>query len=165
MTEINGLRLAYRGFVTGLAASYVWLAAAMLVALLGEGDALRPLRTIAALWNAGRLVPIDAPWVVVAWALLQVSAAGIGIGFAYFVARYFTVRPTLLVAAPCFALLAWLTLAQRFTVAAGTGLSPVAQVALVAGSVLYGVMLGVGVPVRGEVLRGDYSTPVSSPVT
>ena len=26
MTVVNGLRLAYRGFVTGLAAGYVWLA-------------------------------------------------------------------------------------------------------------------------------------------
>ena len=31
MTEVLGLRLAYRGFVTGLAAAYVWLALAAIL--------------------------------------------------------------------------------------------------------------------------------------
>ena len=47
MTEVNGLRLAYRGLIAGLAGGYVWIAIAMLLSALAEGDPLRPLRPAA----------------------------------------------------------------------------------------------------------------------
>ena len=47
MTEVNGLRLAYRGFVSGLAGAYVWAAIAMALSGLLHGDPVEPLRPIA----------------------------------------------------------------------------------------------------------------------
>ena len=47
MTEVNGLRLAYRGFVTGIAGAYVWAAIAMALAGLVHGDPIAPLRPVA----------------------------------------------------------------------------------------------------------------------
>jgi len=152
MTEINGLRLAYRGCVIGLAGSYVWLAAAMLISMAG-GDALAPLRLIGGLWSAHG-DGLQRDWLLPAMGLLQVACAGVGIGFAYFFARFFTIRRTLALAAPCFALLTWLMLADRLTSATGdASLAATAQISLICASVLYGLVLGLGLPLRREVLR------------
>ena len=113
MTEVNGLRLAYRGFVTGLAGGYVWAAIAMLLAALASGDALAPLRPFAA-----AVTPLaDSPELsfVLGLALVQLGGAFIGMTFAYFFARFFTVRSTLAVAAPIVALLTWGLIAAAFT--------------------------------------------------
>jgi len=141
MTEVNGLRLAFRGLVAGMAAGWVWLATAMLGLLAVGEDPLRPLRIIGAhVPNAG---------LVLAAAVIQVAAAGIGLGFAYFFGRYFTVRGTLFAAATSFALLAWLTVANDRAGSTGwTG-----QIVLGLAALAYGMMLGAGIPVRGEVLR------------
>ena len=143
MTDINGLHLAYRGLVAGLAGGYVWLATALLMALPG-GNALEPLQMLAG--GGGS----RAETFVTGLLVVQVAAGGIGIGFAYFLARYFTVRPTLAVAAPCFAVLAWLAVSSRLGVG---GLDPRLQVGLLGAAILYGVMLGAWVPTRIEVLR------------
>jgi len=149
VTEINGLRLAYRGVVTGLAGGYVWAATAMLGVLLAGGDPLAPLRMFGGEGREGLLAGIG---------VLQVGSAGIGMTFAYFFGRYFTVRGTLALAAPCFAGLAWLLL-LRF------GLDPGAtqtQLALATATLLYGVVLGAGLPLRTELVR--YAPP-GSPAT
>lgn len=139
MTEINGLRLAYRGLVAGLAAGYVWLAAAMLGALVLADDPLQPLRVLGAGSSREALAS--------GLALLQVGSGAVGMGFAYFFGRFFTVRPTLAIAAPCFTLLAWLALGRLI------GQSAATQVPLLVASLLYGVMLGASVPIRGDLLR------------
>jgi hypothetical protein len=145
VTEINGLRLAYRGFVAGLAGGYVWAAAAMLGALLAGGDPLAPLHLLGGAGRDGLLAGIG---------LLQVGAAGIGMTFAYFFARFFTMRRTLAVAGPCFSVLAWLLVAQLVGSRLGHDLAALGmQVAPLAASVLYGVMLGAAVPTRVDVLR------------
>jgi hypothetical protein len=149
VTEINGLRLAYRGFVTGLAAGYVWAATAMLGALLVGGDPLAPLHLLGGAGRDGLLAGIG---------LIQVGSGGIGMAFAYFFGRYFTVRTTLALAAPCFAGLGWLLL-QR------VGLNPGTlelQLALGAASLLYGAILGFGLPLRADVAR---YAPSGSPST
>lgn len=146
MTEINGLRLAYRGFVTGLAAGYVWVAAAMLGAWLAGSDPATPLHLLGGAGRDGLLAGIG---------LIQVGSAGIGMTFAYFFGRFFTVRRTLAIAGLCFGVLVWLVIAKvvdsRMSsddlTAAGV------RIALVAASALYGVMLGAAVPTRVEVLR------------
>jgi hypothetical protein len=146
VTEINGLRLAYRGFVTGLAAGYVWAATALRGALLVGEDPLAPMHVVGGAGRDGLLAGIG---------LIQVSAAAVGMTFAYFFARYFTVRGTLAVAAPCFAGLAWLLLLR-------IGLDPgplEIQLAFAVASLLYGAMLGAGLPVRPEVTR--YSSAAS----
>ena len=144
MTEVNGLRLAFRGLVAGMAAGWVWLATAMLGSLAVGEDPLRPLRIIGAhVPNAG---------LVLAAAVIQVAAAGIGLGFAYFFGRYFTVRGTLFAAATTFALLAWLTVADVHAGSAGsTGWT--GQIVLGLAALAYGITLGAGIPVRGEVMR------------
>jgi hypothetical protein len=139
VTEINGLRLAYRGLVTGLAAGWVWAATAMLGGLLSGSQPLLPLELLGG--GGGR----DELALGIAIALL--ASGGIGMTFAYFFARFFTVRPTLAVAAPCFAVLAWLVLGQP------TEHSATTNVVLLAASLLYGIMLGASVPVRGDLLR------------
>jgi hypothetical protein len=141
VTEINGLRLAYRGLVIGLAAGYVWLAAAMLGAMLAGMSPLEPLRVVGGGLNQTELAR--------AIGLLQVGSGGIGMMFAYFFARYFTVRPTLAGAGLCFGILAWLVVSP----ALGVRTDAVGQAILLFASVAYGTMLGVGVPVRGEVAR------------
>lgn len=141
MTEVNGLRLAYRGLVTGLAAGYVWLAAAMLGALIVGGHPLSPLQLLGG--GAGR---ID---VAAGIGLLQVGSGGIGMAFAYFFARFFTVRPTLAAAGPCFAVLAWLMVA----VALGGVPHPLLSGILLGASAVYGLVLGAGIPLRSEVTR------------
>ncbi len=162
MTEVNGLRLAYRGLVAGLAGGYIWLAAAMLVSG-GLGDPLAPLRLLGALAPAEVTTAPTRDWVLPSLAVWQLGAGGIGIGFAYFFARYFTVRATLALASVAFAVLAWLPIVQG--VNAGYALLPA--------SILYGATLGLALPTRGEVLRrrggetvGNGQPPSSgSPVT
>jgi hypothetical protein len=155
MTEVNGLRLAYRGFITGLAASYAWLALAMALSGLLLGDSLAPLRPLAAAVSPAASSS-ELAFVI---GLLVVQAGGglIGICFAYFFGRFFTVRGTLLAAAPAFTLLAWALLQAGLSSLSSIppGLAPVGVLACLG----YGLLLGVGVPVRGEVVRAQ------SPVT
>ncbi len=142
MTEVNGLRLAYRGLVAGLAAGWVWLAIA-LAGMLAIG-----VDPISAVRNLGHSGPAwDA---IAAVAVAQVTAGLVGLLFAYFFGRYFTIRTTLAVSATAFALLAWLAAANL----AGTGTQRWSlQVVLAVASLAYGAMLGSAIPVRGEVLR------------
>ena len=150
MTDVNGLRLAYRGFIAGLAGGYVWAAIAMLLAALAEGDPLRPLRPIAL-----ALTPLaGSPELAFVLGLAAVQAGGavIGMCFAYFFARFFTVRTTLAVAAPVFTLLVWGLIAT--VVARDSGIvefstHPVPALA----SIGYGLLLGLSLPLRGEVAR------------
>ena len=150
MTEVNGLRLAYRGFVTGLAGGYVWAAIAMLLASLASGDALAPLRPFAAALSPFASSPEVA--FVLGLAVVQLGGAFIGMVFAYFFARFFTVRATLAVAAPIVALLAWGLIAAAFTrdVDAAMFAGSAAPILATLG---YGLLLAAGVPVRGDVLR------------
>ena len=92
MTEVNGLHLAFRGLTAGLAAGWVWLAIALAGLLLEGGD---PLAATGALGNG-----TEGSGLISALAIAQVTAGGIGLVFAYFFGRYFTVRGTLAVAAP-----------------------------------------------------------------
>jgi len=150
MTEVNGLRLAYRGFITGLAGGYVWTAIAMLLSALADGDPLRPLRPVAlALWPFA-----GSPELAFVLGLAGVQAGGavVGMCFAYFFARFFTVRTTLAVAAPVFTLLAWGLIAS--VVARDTGIVEFATHPVPAlASLGYGLMLGLALPLRGEVTR------------
>jgi hypothetical protein len=139
VTEINGLRLAYRCLVTGLAAGWVWAATAMLGGALLGWQPLLPLELLGGGRGRGELA--------LGIAITQLAAGGIGMAFAYFFARFFTVRPTLAVAAPCFAVLAWLVLGRLTENSAAT------NVVLLTASLLYGVMLGATVPIRGDLLR------------
>jgi hypothetical protein len=144
VTEINGLRLAYRGFVSGLAAGYIWVAAAMLGAWLAGDNPLAPLHLLGGPGRDGLLAGIG---------LIQVGSAAIGMTFAYFFGRFFTVRRTLAVAGLCFGVLAWLVLAKVVDARMGDDLTASLRIALIAASALYGVMLGAAVPTRVEVLR------------
>lgn len=161
MTEVNGLRLAYRGFVTGLAAAYVWLAVAMIAGAVVSGDALAPLTPIAAtLLAAADMTPSMA--FVIGFALVQAAGAMVGMTFAYFFGRFFTVRATLASAAPIFAILAWSLLAAGVgslngSDALGRQLAPVVAAAA------YGLVLGSGLPVRSQVVRPG-TTGVGQPV-
>ena len=139
MTEINGLRLAYRGLVTGLAAGWVWAATAMIGGLLAGWRPLLPLELL-----GGGLTRDQLALGIV---IVQVASGGIGMAFAYFFARYFTVRGTLLAAAPCFAMLAWLLLGRL------TDSDATSNVVLLTASLVYGIILGADVPVRGDLLR------------
>lgn len=151
MTEVNGLRLAYRGFVTGLAAAYVWLAVAMLVAALVTGDALAPLTPIATtLRDAAEMNPPLA--FVLGLALVQAAGALTGMCFAYFFGRFFTVRATLAAAAPPFALIAWALLAAGVGALIGSD-SLALQLAPILATLAYGAVLAAGLPLRGEVIR------------
>ncbi len=156
MTEVMGLRLAYRGFVTGLAGAYVWAAIAMLLAAVIHGDALRPLRPLA---NA--ISPIaESPELAFVLGLAAVQAGGalVGMCFAYFFARFFTVRATLATAALVVALLAWALISAGL---AGLGVAVLAaEIVPIIATIGYGVLLGVGTPVRGEV-----TYPSGSPST
>lgn len=152
MTEVNGLRLAYRGFVSGLAGAYVWAAIAMVVSALLYADPLRPLRPIALAISPAAATPELA--FVLGLAALQAGGGLIGLGFAYFFARFFTVRATLGVAAPIVALLAWglaSVLLARSPVPPSFGQQAVAVIATLG----FGVIVGASVPVRGEVTRPE----------
>ncbi len=152
VTEVNGLRLAYRGFIGGLAASYAWLALAMVLSGLLVADPLAPLRPMA---SALSPAATSAELAFVLGLLLTQAGGGLaGICFAYFFARFFTVRRTLLVAAASYAVLSW-ALVQ----AAGLGVPPAVAPATVVAALGYGLLLGVGTPLRSEVLR------TQSPVT
>lgn len=150
MTDVNGLRLAYRGFITGLAGGYVWIAIAMLLSALVAGDPLRPLRPIALALSPLAGSPELA--FVLGLAALQAGGAAIGMCFAYFFARFFTVRTTLAVAAPAFTLLAWGLIGG--VVARDSGIVEFATHPIPAlASLAYGLLLGVALPLRGEVAR------------
>lgn len=149
MTVVNGLRLAYRGFVTGLAAGYVWLAVTMLSGALLQGDALATLRPLVALLAPAR--DDSATAFVLGFAAVQLATAGIGMIFAYFFARFFTVRTTMALASPCFALLAWALLSAA--VGDRTGDPNGLALAPLLATLAYGALLGAGLPLRGEVLR------------
>ena len=150
MTEVNGLRLAYRGFVTGLAGGYVWAAIAMLLATLASGDPLAPLRPIAETVAPFASSPEMA--FVLGLAMIQAGGAFIGMMFAYFFARFFTVRATLAVAAPIVALLTWGLIAAAFTRDVD-GAIFAGSAAPILATLGYGLFLAAGVPVRGDVLR------------
>ncbi len=151
MTEINGLRLAYRGFITGLAAGYVWLAMGMAASGLFLGDPLAPLRPIAAAVSPAATAPEVA--LVIGLMVVQATGGLMGICFAYFFARFFTVRGTLLAAAPAFTLLAWALLHAGLSglTSVPAGLAPISALACLG----YGLLLGVGVPVRSQVVRAQ----------
>jgi hypothetical protein len=163
MTEVVGLRLAYRGFVTGLAAAYAWTAVAMLSSAILANDALAPLEPLAA-----AITPVVAGRAELAFVLglglIQTGGGLIGMCFAYFFGRFFTVRSTLAMAAPAFALLAWALIVAGLT-GLGTSESLVIGLAPLLGTLAYGLLLGQGLPVRGEVLREPQAGDVSSPVT
>lgn len=152
MTEVNGLRLAYRGLVAGLCGGYIWLAVAIFAAIPG-GDAVAALRHVVAA-TPETSIASPAERFVVLLGLVQLAAGGIGMAFAYFLARYFTIRRTLAAAGPCFAILAWAVLGDRVAGAVGVGsLEVSASAALLAATLAYGLVLGTAVPIRGEVLR------------
>jgi hypothetical protein len=162
VTEINGLRLAYRGFVAGLAGGYVWAAVAMVLAALVHGDPLAPLRPIALAISPVAGTPELA--FVVGLAAIQAAGGLIGMAFAYFFGRFFTVRPTVVVAAPMVTLLVWVFVAAA--VAGQTSVidfatSPIGVVATVG----YGVLLGIWIPLRGEVTRPPAPDQSGSPST
>jgi hypothetical protein len=153
MTEVNGLRLAYRGLVTGLAAGYVWAAVAMLGAALSGERAWLPLDLL-----GGGGAPRE---IALGIAVAELASGGVGIFFAYFFGRFFTVRLTVAFAAPCFAFLAWLLTALLLAPHVGVA----AQLALALASVAYGIVLGAGLPLRPEVVRYPPAESVGSPVT
>lgn len=163
MTEVIGLRLAYRGFVTGLAAAYAWMAVAMLSSAILADDALAPLRPLAA-----AITPVVAGRAELAFVLglglIQAGGGLLGMCFAYFFGRFFTVRATLAAAAPAYALLSWALIAAGLT-GLGTSESLVIGIAPLLGTLAYGLLLGQGLPVRGDVLRGPQVGDVSSPST
>lgn len=150
MSEINGLRLAYRGLIAGLAGGHVWLAIALVLAI-PAGDPIEPLRLLAAA-DPSSQVNSRPEALVFGLGAVQLVGGGLGMAFAYFVARYFTVRATLAVAAPCFAVLVWLVLRDRLGSLAGEPTVAI-ELTLLTASLLYGVMLGVWVPTRPEVAR------------
>ncbi len=162
MTTVNGLRLAYRGFVTGLAAGYDWLATAMLLGAVLHVDALQPLRPLASLILPAAGGSASASFVL-GFGLVQLAAATIGMCFSYFFGRFFTVRPTLAAAAPCFAVLAWALFAAGANRADGIGQLGFAAAPLAA-TVAYGLLLGAGLPLRGEVERGHEAANEASPL-
>ena len=150
MTEVNGLRLAYRGFIAGLAGAYVWVAIAMTLSAMVHADALLALRPFALV-----ISPLaGSSELAFVLGLMAVQAAGalVGMCFAYFFARFFTVKATLRVAAPTVALLAWALIASAVSAMSPSAVLP-NQLAAVVATVGYAVVLGAWVPVRGEVTR------------
>lgn len=150
MTDVNGPRLAYRGFVAGLAGAYIWAALAMTLSALLSADPLAPLRPIAL-----AISPLaGSPELAFVLGLATVQAAGalLGMSFAYFMARFFTVRATMRVAAPVTAILAWGLIAAVLE-AEQVGVTPGFHAVAVIGAMGYGLLLGARVPLRGEVTR------------
>lgn len=156
MTDVNGLRLAYRGFVAGLAGAYVWAAIAMLLAGLATGDPIAPLRPIALAISPFAETPELA--FVLGFAAVQAGGAVVGMSFAYFFARFFTVRPTLAVAAPVVAVLIWAVMSVALH-AATDPISPTMQAIAVVATIGFGLILAAGVPTRVEVMRVPYGSP------
>jgi hypothetical protein len=154
MTAVNGLRLAYKGFVGGLAGGYVWTAIAMALAAIVHGDPLRPLAPLAL-----ALTPLaGSPALSFVLGLLAVQAGGgfIGMAFGYFFGRYFTIRATMAAAAPMAALLAWGLIAASLRKEL-PGVELVAAPISVLAVLGYGLVLGATVPLRGEVTRSSGS--------
>ena len=150
MIEVNSVRLTYRGFVAGLAGGYVWTAIAMLLSAVAGGDPLGPLRPIALALSP--LAGTPELSFVLGLAAVQAGGAVIGMCFAYFFARFFTVRTTLAVAAPAFTLLMWGLIGG--VVARDTGILEFATHPIPAlASLGYGLVLGVALPIRGQVMR------------
>lgn len=150
MTEVIGLRLAYRGFIAGLAGGYVWAAIAMTLAGIAHGDPLRPLRPFAMALSPVAATPELA--FVLGLGAVQAGGALLGMCFAYFFGRFFTVRATIATAGPAFALLVWGLIGAvvlRDGSGAGLAIHPIAIVATLG----FGLLLGVSVPLRGEVTR------------
>lgn len=150
MTELNGLRLAYKGFVGGLAGGYVWAAIAMSLAAIVHGDPLRPLEPLAL-----ALAPFaGSPELafVLGLGAVQVGGAFAGMCFAYFFGRFFTVRATLAAAAPMAALLAW-GIVSTVIARELPGVAQVAAPVTILATIGYGLILGTTVPVRGAVIR------------
>ena len=152
MTDVNGLRLAYRGFVAGLAGAYVWAAIAMVIGGLMFGDPLMPLRPLAATVTPLAGTPEMA--FVLGLAAVQAGGALVGMCFAYFFARFFTVRATLTVAGPVVAVLVWALLAVLLDRAGMVELTAAHQGVAAIATIGFGAILGAGVPVRSEVTRG-----------
>jgi uncharacterized membrane protein YgaE (UPF0421/DUF939 family) len=144
MTEVNGLRLAFRGLTAGLAAGYVWLAVSLLVAT-PFGDPLAPLSRLAEVVLP--LEPSREGSLLIGLSMAQLAGGAFGLMFAYFVGRFFTVRPTLAVAAPALALLAWLAASAPADPALAR------QIPMLAAVLVYGATLGQQLPLRGEVAR------------
>ena len=152
MTEVNGLRLAYRGFVAGLAGGYVWVAIAMTLSATLHADPLLPLRPFALAVTP--LAGSSELSFVIGLMAVQAGGALVGICFAYFFARFFTITATLRVAAPAVALLAWALIAAAMGVAPdGPASDWVMQIIPLLATLGYAVLLGAWVPVRGEVTR------------
>ncbi|MGH2427376.1 MAG: hypothetical protein ACRDGV_00620 [Candidatus Limnocylindria bacterium] len=152
MTEVNGLHLAYRGFIAGLVGGYVWVAIAMLLAW-PFGHPLDPLQLLASIGPEGMSASPQEAFVL-GLGLVQGACGAIGIGFAYFFARFFTVRATLAIAGPCVALLSWAVLSERLAAAIGlAGWQVGAPLALLVATICYGLVLGSAVPLRGQVMR------------
>jgi hypothetical protein len=151
MTEVNGLRLAYRGFVGGLAGAYAWVAVAMVTAGLVEHDPLLPLRPIAGLLSPVISASSELSFVV-GLGIVQAGGGLIGMCFAYFFGRFFTVRATVTAAAPAFAILAWTLVAVGVATLVGPADLALRPIPIVA-SIGYGLLLGLSLPLRGEVLR------------
>jgi hypothetical protein len=148
MTEINGLRLAYRGLVSGLAGGYVWAAIAMTMAGIAFGDPLRPLRPFAtALTSDG--TSSELAFVLGLFAV-QAGGAFVGMCFAYFFGRFFTVRQTVAAAAPCVALLTWGLVAATGIIGPVTGGGAAISVVATIG---FGLLVGAAVPLRADVAR------------
>ncbi len=76
----------------------------------------------------------------------------IGMCFAYFFARFFTVRATLAIAAPVFTVLIWGMIGA--VVARDSGIVEFATHPIPAlASLGYGLLLGAAIPLRGDVTR------------
>ena len=150
MTEVNGLRLAYRGFVSGIAGAYVWAAIAMALSGWLHGDPVEPLRPLAMAISPLAGTPELA--FVLGLAAIQAGGAVVGMCFAYFFARFFTVHATLWIAGPVVAMLAWALIGgvlAREVPEAGLATQAVPVLATIG----YGIMLAARVPIRGEVAR------------
>ena len=150
MTDVNGLRLAYRGFIAGLAGAYVWAAVVMTLSGWLVSDPLAPLRPIALAISP--MAGSRELAFVLGLAAVQAAGALVGMCFAYFVARFFTVRATMRIAAPVTAILAW-GLVAAVLEAEQVGLPPAFHAVAVIGAIGYGMLLGARIPVRGEVAR------------
>ena len=157
MTEVNGLRLAYRGFVSGIAGAYVWAAIAMALSGWLHGDPVEPLRPLAMAITPLAGTPELA--FVLGLAAIQAGGAVVGMCFAYFFARFFTVRGTLALAGPIVAILAWALLTVLLDRGSGA-MAATDQAVAVLATIGFGAVLGANVPLRGEVTR-SYGSPVT----
>jgi hypothetical protein len=150
---VDGFRLAYRGLIAGLVGAYLWVAGAMVAGLLVAGDPVSPLRTVGLAASPAWIADPSLHWLPVLAALAQAGGGLAGVLFAYFVARYFTVRRTLAIAGTCVGLLlGWAVLGSLVPPGDPTPAAP-AALAIAVGSIWYGVFIGLEVPLRGDVER------------